>query len=469
MSVVIGGICPHPPIMVPEVGRGRDVEVARSQQAMLELGRRVASSGAEVIVMISPHAPVFRGAVALNASPRLYGDLGQFGASGVKFNLDNDLRLLGELKDELEKIGFPVVEISEGSGRRYGVDVELDHGLMVPLYFLRRSGANLPLLPVSMGIMPYRQLYLFGVAVRAASRRLGRKVALLASGDLSHRLTPDAPAGYDPLGETFEREMERLVRTADVEAMINLDVELVERVGECGLRPIIMMMGAFDGLSVEAEVLSHEWPFGVGYLVASLVPGTPDAGREFARRWREEQLARREKRRAQESFPVRLARRVVEMYTRGQKGPYYDPGEVPPEFRGMRAGVFVSIKKNGQLRGCIGTIAPTKRDVVEEIVSNAISAATRDSRFSPVRPEELDELEYSVDILKEPEPVRGPEDLDPKRYGVIVSSGFRRGLLLPDLEGIDTPEEQIAIACQKAGIDPGEKFSLERFEVVRYY
>ena len=136
--------------------------------------------------------------------------------------------------------------------------------------------------------------------------------------------------------------------------------------------------------------------------------------------------------------------------------------------KNLRAGAFVSIHKHGYLRGCIGTIGPTRDSVAEEIIENAISASTRDPRFSPVTEDELPWLEISVDVLGEAEPIDSPEELDPRRYGVIVTSGRKRGLLLPDLEGVDTPAQQIDIASRKAGIRKGEKISLERFEVIRH-
>ena len=142
--------------------------------------------------------------------------------------------------------------------------------------------------------------------------------------------------------------------------------------------------------------------------------------------------------------------------------------EMPEEMFGRMAGIFVSIKKDGQLRGCIGTIQAVRNCIAEEIVENAVSAAVRDPRFSPVEPEELEYLVISVDVLGEPEKISSPEELDTERYGVIVTRGHKRGLLLPNLEGIDTVEEQIAIAKQKAGIRENEEVGLERFEVIRH-
>ena len=161
----------------------------------------------------------------------------------------------------------------------------------------------------------------------------------------------------------------------------------------------------------------------------------------------------------------RLAKETVESWVREAKTPH--PSELTPEMK-EKAGVFVTIKKQGELRGCIGTFEPTQSSVAEEIINNAVSSSTRDPRFLPVAPEELSDLTYSVDVLTSPEPVESEEDLDPRRYGVIVESGRRRGLLLPDLEGVDTVERQISICRQKAGILPDESVKLYRFEVRRY-
>ena len=144
------------------------------------------------------------------------------------------------------------------------------------------------------------------------------------------------------------------------------------------------------------------------------------------------------------------------------------PEGLPAALTDRRAGAFVSIHKQGRLRGCIGTIAPTQASLAEEIIQNAVSAAARDPRFDPIRPDELRWLSISVDVLGEPEAVASEADLDVKRYGVIVSRGRRRGLLLPDLDGVDTVRKQVDIARQKAGIGPAEKVELQRFEVVRH-
>lgn len=162
---------------------------------------------------------------------------------------------------------------------------------------------------------------------------------------------------------------------------------------------------------------------------------------------------------------VKLAIDAIEAHVR--RGEVLSPpSELPPGMK-ARAGVFVSLKKAGKLRGCIGTFLPVEEDVAHEVIANAIKAASADPRFPPVREEELPELTYSVDLLSEPAPCC-EEDLDAKRYGVIVESGWRRGLLLPDLEGVETAEEQLEIARMKAGIEPKEPVTLYRFTVERH-
>lgn len=169
----------------------------------------------------------------------------------------------------------------------------------------------------------------------------------------------------------------------------------------------------------------------------------------------------------QESPHVRLAKESLESYVRERKT-IGIPEWVPEEFLKRRAGVFVSLKKAGGLRGCIGTISPVRENIAEEIIENAISAGAHDPRFEQVSADELSALTYSVDVLGEAERIETTDELDVRKYGVIVTAGYKRGLLLPDLEGVDTPEEQVSIALQKAGISPYEDYLMERFRVDRF-
>lgn len=466
MSIVFCGVMPHPPIAVPEVGGQESQRIQATCEAMLELAQRIKQSGAQTLVMISPHATVFGDAIAINALAETKGDLGRFGAEQVKFTYQYGRDVGNEIGWQAEELGVPVVEIDQKLAKRLGVSLELDHGLTVPLYFLQQAGVHLPLVPCSMGLFSPEKLYAFGVAVQRAAEAADTKVAVIASGDLSHRLTPDAPAGYDPKGQEFDEAIADTLHRVDVLGLVHLEEDLCERAGECGLRPITMMLGALEGSAVKSEVLSYEGPFGVGYLVAALEPTGKDSQRELLNAMQGERKKVLEQLRSQESYLIQVARESLASHLQGK---WQDPASfaVPEEFAGA-AGAFVSFKKDGQLRGCIGTTAPTRKNIVQEVAFNAVSAGTQDPRFYPIRLDELDDLSVSVDVLMPAEPINGIEELDVKKYGVIVHKGGRSGLLLPDLEGVDTPQQQVDIAKQKAGIAPQEEVQLERFEVVRY-
>lgn len=241
------------------------------------------------------------------------------------------------------------------------------------------------------------------------------------------------------------------------------------------------MAGALDRTAVSAELLSYEGPFGVGYGVAAFTPMSAvgaDQERDFLEQYEDFHANRMADHKAREDLLVRLARLSIESYVRdGRRIDPHDPNDVAPlggplpaKLYKTRAGCFVSLKEDGELRGCIGTILPTRASLAEEICANAISAATRDPRFSAVQPSELSELVYDVDVLTTPEPIESMDELDVRRYGVIVSTcDGRRGLLLPDLDGVDSVEDQVGIAARKGGIDlDHDDWSLERFKVARH-
>lgn len=405
----------------------------------------------DVLVFISPHGIFLRNSLGYVGSRSLRGSFSAFGAPEVFFEVNNDLKIARAIADEARNVGVDVVEIEPQVLKIYQ-NSELDHGIMVPLYYLKKAGLDAGLVAYGISLLPFEKLFLFGKALRRAVENDTRRIALIASGDLSHRLIPGAPAGFDPHGKVFDEKVRDALERFDVEQILNLPEDLIERAGECGLRPIIMLLGALHSCNVKGHIYSYEGPFGVGYLVAGFrILGSHN-----------ENLSNN----FEESPFVQLARQSLEHYLRtGQVMAVPEP--LPADMDG-RAGVFVSIKKHGRLRGCIGTIEPYRKNIAEEIIYNAISAGVDDPRFMPVELEELPQLKISVDVLTQPEPVESEKDLDPKRYGVIVSSGRRKGLLLPDLEGIDTVEEQIRIARQKAGIHPDEPVKLERFEVIRY-
>lgn len=457
-GVVLCVLAPHPPLLIPEIGKDDIRAVKATQKGMEELARRVGCAEPDVVIVISPHAAFFLGSIAILADDPLSGDFSAFGVPEAKYSFRNDLELVSSIADEAGKVGVTVDILESRRGGMLRRPRRLDHGVLVPMHFISEElDPDVPLVVMGTALLSRKMLYRFGQAIHKAAERLGRRAVLVASGDLSHRLTEGVPAGYRPEGKEFDERLIQYLQDADVKGVFSIDDSLLEAAGECGYRPVVTALGALSGRGFKSEVLSYEGPFGVGY---GCVVFSPEAGST------ENCDSRAQGGRCVESFPVRLARAAVETYVKSRKK-ISPPEDIPEEFQG-RAGVFCTLTIGGALRGCIGTIEPTTGSLAREIIENAIAAATQDPRFQPVREEELARLSYSVDILMPSEPVSSLDELDPKVYGVIVSKGRRRGLLLPDLEGIESPAEQVEIARRKAGIGPDEDIQLERFEVKRH-
>jgi AmmeMemoRadiSam system protein A/AmmeMemoRadiSam system protein B len=464
-SLVYVGIAPHPPIMVPEVGQDAVREVAGSIDAMRHLTGRVVASGAETIVIISPHAPLEARAFVAYSDAELAGSFAPFRAPQATVAAPLDAALLDALERSADEAGFEIAPLQ---------GYLLDHGTAVPLYFLLRYGWRGSLVALGYSFLSDEDHLRFGACLRRAVDATGRAVALVASGDLSHRLTRDAPAGYNLEAHHFDEEVVASIRDCAPARISEIDPNLRRLAGECGYRSMLVAIGAAQGLRADCDVLHYEAPFGVGYMVAQLARAAgghadeDDAKKDDVREDMDDDQENSVADEAFGSLPA-LARRAVENYVRG--GRVLNAADAPESpVLSQPAACFVSIKTDdGELRGCIGTIEPTRASLAEELIANAVSAATRDPRFPPVAARELEHLRYSVDILSQPEAAQF-EDLDPKDYGVIVEdeSGVRRGLLLPDIEGVEDAAQQVQIAARKAGIAPDEPVRLYRFRVERF-
>jgi AmmeMemoRadiSam system protein A len=451
-GVVAAGLSPHPPIIIPEIGGADLARADRTVNGLTELARRVVAAAPATVVVISPHGPVLRNSFIVYGSPAVGGDFGEFGVPGVSLRFATDLAYVAALKRDAAAAGISVTDLAADSVVDRGDDLaSLHYAVLVPLSYLRRAGFGGQVVVINTAYTALAKCYRFGQLLELTARQAGIRTAVLASGDLSHRLEPSSPAGYDPRGAEFDRQVMQALRADDPESLLHLDAELVEAAGECGLRPVLAMFGAARAAGLRPEVLSYEGPFGVGYGTAFFGP----------RLNHEADIA--------EHPLVALARRTISAYVRTGQVIQPPDGALAPDLPSA-AGVFVSLHRRGRLRGCIGTIAPTRARLAEEVIHNAIAAATEDPRFHPLGQSELSDLEISVDVLQPPEPIEGPDQLDPSRYGVIVESRGRRGLLLPDLEGVETVEDQITIAAEKAGLNPADpNLRLSRFRVDRYH
>ena len=460
MSILAAYVLPHPPLILPEVGRGEERKIQLTVNAYERAMKEAAEQKPDTVIIASPHTVMYADYFHIAPGEEAEGSFAQFGAEGVTVAARYDAVLAKEIEMEAGDIG---IEAGPVGGR----NAALDHAVMIPLHFLYAHTRDVRVVRLGIsGLSPLNH-YNFGKCVARAVDTLGRRAVFIASGDLSHKLTPEGPYGFAPEGPRFDKACMKYLEEGDFLKLLRMDRALYEPAAECGLRTFWMMAGALDGQALKIKKLSYQGPFGVGYGVVSLRVTRADVRRSFAERY--EMLERRaqEERRAAEDEYVRLARHAIETIVTTGKLPER-PANLSSEMA-ERAGVFVSLKKDGELRGCTGTFEPTTKNIAEEILQNAASAALRDPRFPPVKKEELDALVYSVDVLTEPELVAGADALDVKKYGVIVEYRARKGLLLPDLDGVDTVEEQLRIARQKGGIPADAPIRIWRFTVERHH
>ncbi|HAX73851.1 MAG TPA: AMMECR1 domain-containing protein [Firmicutes bacterium] len=455
-------LMPHPPVMVPSVGEGREKEIQATIDAAQYIKEKIARSNIETIIVITPHGPLFRDAIALMSTDKLSGDLAKFGVPQESLTFNVDVSLCDEILRTAEEYQSSFVGLTEESALRYRIVLELDHGAYVPLSFVADPSIH-KIVHLTYGFMSPLALYEAGMVIKKAIMDTDTDVAVIASGDLSHCLTKDGPYPYHPSGANFDRTLMEVLKRGNFVELLNLPPKLISDAGECGLRSLYILAGCMDGCKVSGNVLSYEGPFGVGYGVVEF---HCKQGPSIYKELKDKRAQLHESRLNLKNPYTTLARRNLDCFYQ-QKRELEVTQDLPKELLEHRRGVFVSVKKDGQLRGCIGTFLPTTDCIAQEIINNSLSAALNDPRFPPVQPSELNDLDISVDVLEAPE-VCQKEDLDPRRYGVIVSKGYKRGLLLPMLEGIDTVEQQLQIALEKGDIDEFDNYVIERFEVTRY-
>lgn len=460
MAIKAGFILPHPPLIIPEIGRGEQLKIQKTSDAYNNVAKHIAEIKPDTIIVTTPHSIMYSDYIHISPGKGAKGNFREFGHGDISIEAEYDVELIGEISKEAELQGIQAGTLGEKNK-------SLDHGIMVPLYFVNKYYNDYKLVRISISGLPFLEHYKFGKCIGNVAEKSNKKIVFIGSGDLSHMLKEEGPYGYREEGRIFDREVTNSMKTGNFLEFLKFDEDFCESAAECGLRSFIIMAGALDGKSVSSKLLSYEGPFGVGYAVAAFNVLENDERRCFDKIYLKNEMERVESLKKEEDEYVRLARHTLESYVINRKI-IQKPDNLSDELIKNRAGVFVSLKLDGNLRGCIGTISPTTHSIADEIIQNAISAGSEDPRFPPVFEGELKRIVYSVDVLKRAERIQSIDELNPEKYGVIVSKGHRRGLLLPNLEGVDTAEEQVSIALKKAGISPTEKYQLERFEVVRH-
>jgi AmmeMemoRadiSam system protein A len=452
-QIVFAGLLPHAPILVPGVGGKELVQVETTVKAMRRVASHALATQPDTIVLVSPHSPRRSGAFGLWHTPRLRGSLTRFGSPEDQVDLPLDSVFSDQLELEAKRYGLHTWRIN---------DEDLDHGAVVPLHYLVGAGWKGATVIVSLNYPGEGGLDQLGQAIAATAGKLKWRTAVIASGDMSHRLTQTAPCGYDPAGLRFDETFVGLLRNGAFGGIRKFDPALQENAAEDVVDSTRVALAATGYQTAgHHELLSYEGPLGVGYSVAILFES---ANSETAHT-----TAVETKNNVISHFTElpAVARCAVEakLQHRPAEPPFHASGEAA-----KRRAVFVTIRtEDGELRGCCGVTTPVEKNLVKETWRSAVAAAFSDHRFPEVTAVELPDLRFSVTVLGNLEPVASSEELDPAVYGVLVSAeGGRKGVLLPGIAGIDSVEEQLAAVRNKAGIAPDEAIHIERFMTVSF-
>ena len=465
MSIVNSYIVPHPPVSIPEIAHGREKEVQATVNAYNQIGESIANDNPDTIIIVTSHSVMYADYFHISPGIKAHGDMSKFDTPELQFDVKYD-------KELAQQISAVCVTSDINAGGLGEKDPSLDHGTMIPLYYINKYLEDYKIIRVSLSnLSPYVH-YKFGKCIAEACENLHRRAVLVASGDLSHCLKEDGPYGYRHEGPIFDETVTDILKSGDFIDLMTFSPTFVENSLQCGLNCFNILAGALDGRDVKTNFISYEDTLGVGYAFCNYKPDyshiNPD--RQFDRRLENKVQLQLKKRKSQENPYVKLARVTLEKYVTTKKYlTLTDLNDIITEdMLSNNAAVFVTIKKDGMIRGCIGTITPTTGCIAHEIITNTINAGINDPRFTPITVDELPFLTYSVDILNDPEPIDSLDELDVEKYGVIVNTDNKRGLLLPNLEAVTSPKQQLEIALKKAGISKDEAYEMQRFEVVRY-
>ena len=458
MGIEKAYMVPHPPLIIKEVGKGSEKQVMKTIESYEKVAKEISEIKPETIIITSPHTRLLSDAFHISAGFEGKGSFERFNAPEVKFKESYDNELVKRIIEIAANKKILIESIKDK-------EPELDHGTMVPLYFIRKYLKDFKIIIVGLSELSLIKHYELGQIINEAVNLLNRKVVFVASGDLSHKLQEYGPYGYSKEGEEYDKRIMKTCRNADFLELFDYKYEFCKKAAECGHRSFTIMAGALDGKDIEAEELSHEDVTGVGYGICTFEIKENNENRKFKEIYLNN-LKNKINNKNNDEY-INLARNSIKNYILYNRK-IEVPKNISDELINKKGGVFVSIHEHDRLRGCIGTIYPTTTNIAEEIINNAISAATKDYRFEPISKEELDYLEINVDILGEKEIINSLDELDIKKYGIIVTSGYKRGLLLPDIEGINSIDEQIKIARKKGNIEDNEEITIERFEVIRH-
>ncbi len=456
-------IMPHAPFLIPEIGQGEQGAADATIKSMEKIAEEIKQAAPKTIALISPHGNVFSDGLCINTESELTGSFEHFHQPKLRLTVKGDFQKALIFCSALRAAGINNLALDEITAKKYDISTEIDYGALVPLHYILQKHTNFKLIHINIGYLPNTQMYQAG---KILAEIMGEDGVIIASGDLSHALEESSPEKYDEMGAVYDKYIANSLKSNDVIKIMTAEGEMTERAAQCVQKPLEMLAGALDGYTAKCSVYSYEAPYGVGYLTAKIQRENTDKENLINQYLQIKKESDLKKEKAEDEY-ASLAADTIRNYVIN-KSVMDIPQGLGEELYIKQNGVFVSLKKDGRLRGCVGTVTPTKLSTAEEIMGNAIEAATKDSRFDAVQENELASLEIYVDVLSELEEVNSKEDLDIKKYGIVVTKNDKRGLMFPNIDGVKDVSHQIEAALEKAKISKDEDYLIQRFTVTRH-
>lgn len=450
MSVLAGFFLPHSPSLIPEVSG--DKEFAPLIAEYRKMGEAIASLSPDTVIVLTPHRDAYSDYFQLADGEVGFGSFAHYGAKNITFRSLYDKEMAKTIVQLADAASFPM-------GLKGTQETYMDHGVMVPLYFLNLYHRDYRLVTVAMSGLSLADHYRAGLLIRKATDILGRRAVVIASGDLAHTLANDSLFGFREEGAKYDEIIKRILRSGNFGEALSIDRDILARAEECAHRPLAMLSGTLDRKAVEPLQLFYAEAGGTGYAMQGFRVIDDDNSRAFLELYRQKEALRIHDKRMNEDAIASFAREAIELYVK-RKRKALVPGELSLK---PSQPLFISLFKDGSLRGCLGTRKPRLANLGDELLEISIAAASKDPRYKPIDEGELDYLDIRVELLGPMEKTT-KAGLDPKKYGIRVSLGGRSALVLPNQVGIKTGPEQYAIAVRKAQIDQEEEPRIYRFE-----
>lgn len=306
MNILAGFLLPHPPLIIKEVGRGQENEIEKTIEAYRQVGQKISELKPDTMVIISPHSIMYSDYFHISPGSLAHGDFSNFGVEkSFSLQVDYDQDFVKSLSERA--MGQGIMAGTQGEKSKV-----LDHGSSVPIAMIKEYYGAFKVVRIGISGQSLVQHYRLGKIIAQTAKTLNKKIVVIASGDMSHKLLAEGPYGYAPEGPVFDEKIQHIVKTGNFQELLEISGQFCEEAAECGLRPLVTLAGALDGRDVDSKALSYEGPFGVGYLVASFLPLGENPNRHFDVSFEKGERQRLEKEQSKEDAFVQLARKSLE-------------------------------------------------------------------------------------------------------------------------------------------------------------